>query len=91
MKNSADKPIRVLHILETLDRAGIETFLMNLFLTGAFSTFGPSTYMDRSHITVIRPLVYAPEKEIRKFIKRENTFQRAKEQIEKIKEDLQNK
>lgn len=50
----------------------LETFLMNLFLTGAFSTFGPSTYMDRSHITVIRPLVYASEKEIRKFVKREN-------------------
>ncbi len=31
MKNSADKPIRVLHILETLDRAGIETFLMNIY------------------------------------------------------------
>ncbi len=50
----------------------LETFLMNLFLTGAFSTFGPCTYMDRSHITVIRPLIYTPEKEIRKFVKREN-------------------
>jgi len=48
----------------------IETFLMNLFLTGAFSTFGPSTYMDRSKITVIRPLIMTPEKEIKKFIKR---------------------
>ena len=26
--------------------------------------------MDRSKITLIRPLIYAPEKEIRKFIKR---------------------
>ncbi|MFR0823105.1 MAG: tRNA 2-thiocytidine biosynthesis TtcA family protein [Clostridia bacterium] len=50
----------------------LETFMMNLFLTGAFSTFGPSTYMDRSKITVIRPLIYAPEKEIKKFVKREN-------------------
>ena len=50
----------------------LETFLMNLFLTGAFSTFGPSSYMDRSKITVIRPLIYLPEKEIKKFIKREN-------------------
>ena len=50
----------------------LETFLMNLLLTGSFSTFGPTSYMDRSKITVIRPLIYTPEKEIRKFVKREN-------------------
>ena len=50
----------------------IETFLMNLFLTGNLSTFAPSSYMDRSKITVIRPLIYTPEKEIKKFVKREN-------------------
>ena len=50
----------------------LETFLMNLFLTGNFSTFGPVNYMDRSKITVIRPLIYLSEKEIKKFVKREN-------------------
>lgn len=50
----------------------LETFLMNLFLTGNFSTFGPSTYMDRSKITVIRPLIMTNEKEIKKFVKRNN-------------------
>lgn len=50
----------------------LETLLMNLFLTGAFSTFAPTSYMDRSKITVIRPLIYTPEKEIKKFVKREN-------------------
>ena len=50
----------------------LETFLMNLFLTGSFNTFGPSTYMDRSRITVIRPLIMTPEKEIKKFVKRNN-------------------
>ena len=50
----------------------LETFLMNLLLTGSFSTFGPISYMDRSKITIIRPLIYTPEKEIRKFVKREN-------------------
>src|SRR5699024_10295052 len=39
---------------------------------GNLSTFAPVSYMDRSKITLIRPLIYAPEKEIRKFIKREN-------------------
>ena len=50
----------------------IETFLMNLFLTGSFSTFGPSTYMDRSKITVIRPIILVPEKEVKKFVKHNN-------------------
>lgn len=50
----------------------LETLLMNLFLTGSFSTFAPTSYMDRSKMTVIRPLIYTPEKEIKKFIKREN-------------------
>ena len=48
----------------------LETFLMNLFLTGNFSTFAPTSYMDRSKITVIRPLIFTPEKDIKKFIKR---------------------
>lgn len=50
----------------------LETFLLNLFYTGAISTFAPISYMDRSKITLIRPLIYAPEKEIRNFIKRNN-------------------
>lgn len=50
----------------------LETLLMNLFLTGNFSTFAPTSYMDRSKMTVIRPLVYTPEREIKKFIKKEN-------------------
>lgn len=50
----------------------LETFLLNLFYTGSISTFAPISYMDRSKITLIRPLIYAPEKEIRNFIKRNN-------------------
>ena len=50
----------------------LETFFLNMFYAGNLSTFAPISYMDRSKITLIRPLIYAPEKEIRKFIKREN-------------------
>ena len=50
----------------------LETFLLNLFYTGSISTFAPISYMDRSKITLIRPLIYAPEKEIRNFVKRNN-------------------
>ena len=35
----------------------LETFLLNLFYTGSISTFAPVSYMDRSKITLIRPLI----------------------------------
>ena len=50
----------------------LETFLMNLFYAGSINTFAPMSYMDRSKITLIRPLIYAPEKDIRSFVKRNN-------------------
>lgn len=50
----------------------LETFLMNLFYAGSINTFAPISYMDRSEMTLIRPLVYAPEKYIRNFVKRNN-------------------
>lgn len=50
----------------------LETFLLNLFYTGNISTFSPTSYMDRSNITLIRPLIYAPEKYIRRFIRKNN-------------------
>ncbi|MCR5147079.1 MAG: tRNA 2-thiocytidine(32) synthetase TtcA [Clostridia bacterium] len=50
----------------------LETFLMNLFYAGSLNTFAPVSYMDRSKITLIRPLIYAPEKYIRSFVKRNN-------------------
>ena len=48
----------------------LETFFLNMLYAGNLNTFAPVSYMDRSKITLIRPLIYAPEKEIRKFIKR---------------------
>lgn len=48
----------------------LETFLLNLLYTGSISTFAPISYMDRSGITLIRPLIYAPEKDIRRFIRK---------------------
>ena len=50
----------------------LETFLMNLFYAGSINTFAPMSYMDRSKITLIRPLIYAPEKYIKSFVKRNN-------------------
>lgn len=50
----------------------LETFILNLFYAGNISTFAPVSYMDRSKVTLIRPLVYAPEKDIKKFAKKNN-------------------
>ena len=50
----------------------IETLLLNLFYAGNINTFAPVSYMDRSKVTLIRPLIYAPEKDIKRFIKKNN-------------------
>lgn len=50
----------------------LETFLLNLLYTGSIGTFSPVTYMDRSGITLIRPLVYLGEKDTKRFIKKNN-------------------
>ena len=50
----------------------LETFLLNLLYTGSINTFAPVSYMDRSKITLIRPLIYTPEKSIKAFTKRNN-------------------
>lgn len=50
----------------------LETFLLNLLYTGNIGTFAPVSYMDRSKITLIRPLIYTPEKDTRRFIRKNN-------------------
>jgi len=50
----------------------LETFLLNTLYTGNISTFAPKAYMDRSQITLIRPLIFTYEKDIKSFIKRNN-------------------
>ncbi|MDR0897977.1 MAG: tRNA 2-thiocytidine biosynthesis TtcA family protein [Oscillospiraceae bacterium] len=42
----------------------LETFLMSLFYEGRLHTFHPATYLSRTGITVVRPMVYLPEKHI---------------------------
>lgn len=48
----------------------LETFFLNLLYGGRINTFPPCTYLDRSNVTVIRPLIYLEEKEIKRFIKK---------------------
>ena len=48
----------------------LETFFLNFLYAGNLSTFAPVTYMDRSKITLIRPLIMTSEKDIYRFINR---------------------
>ena len=47
----------------------LETFMLNLLYTGSINTFSPVSYMDRTKITLIRPLIYAKEKDTKKLVK----------------------
>lgn len=48
----------------------VETFLMSLFYEGRISCFEPITYLDRSGVTQIRPMLYLPEQMIAHFVER---------------------
>jgi len=49
----------------------VETFFLSLFYEGRISCFSPVTYLGRKGITVIRPLIYMKESEIKGFVKEE--------------------
>ena len=48
----------------------VETMLMNLLFEGRIGCFQPVTYLDRSAITQIRPLLYCHEDEVRRAAER---------------------
>ena len=48
----------------------IETLLMNLLFEGRISCFQPVTYLNRTGVTQIRPLLYCREDEIRRTAER---------------------
>ncbi len=48
----------------------VETFMLNLFFEGRLGSFSPVTYLSRKDLTMIRPLIYAQEKDVRYFVNR---------------------
>ena len=46
----------------------IETMLMSLILEGRFHTFSPVTYLDRMDLTLIRPMIYVDEADVKGFM-----------------------
>lgn len=49
-----------------------ETFMMNLLSGGTIGSFRPVTYLSRKDLTVIRPMIFATEKEVAAAARREN-------------------
>lgn len=45
----------------------VDTFMLNLFYEGRLGCFQPVTYLSRSDIFLIRPMIYMPEKDVRYF------------------------
>lgn len=50
----------------------IETFFLSLFYEARLSCFSAVTYLDRMDVTLIRPLIYVEERDIRGYAKRAN-------------------
>ena len=48
----------------------VETFLMNLFNEGRIGCFSPVSYLSRKDLTMIRPLIFATEREVRNAVNR---------------------
>lgn len=48
----------------------VETFVMNLLTSGQVGTFLPYTELSRTKLTIIRPLIYYREYEIKSYIKK---------------------
>lgn len=44
----------------------VETLLMNLFFEGRLGCFQPVTYLDRTGVTQIRPMLYVREEKVRR-------------------------
>ena len=42
----------------------IETMLLSLIFEGRFYSFSPKTYLDRTDLTVIRPMMFVDEKDV---------------------------
>lgn len=48
----------------------VETFLMNLLYGGKIGSFSPVTYLSRKDLTMIRPLIFCDDRDIRNAVNR---------------------
>lgn len=50
----------------------VQTFLMNLFDSGKIGCFSPKSYLSRSDLYLLRPMIFCSEKEIERIANRVN-------------------
>ena len=50
----------------------VETFMMNLFFEGRLGCFSPKSYLSNRKLGLIRPLLYATEKDVQYFTNKRN-------------------
>lgn len=50
----------------------VETFMLNMFFEGRLGCFSPVSYLSNRKITLIRPLIYAQEKDVLYFSRKQN-------------------
>lgn len=50
----------------------VETFMMNLFFEGRLGCFSPKSYLSNRKLWLIRPMIYAMEKDVSYFARRQN-------------------
>ena len=50
----------------------VDTMMMSLVYEGRFHTFSPVTYLDRTELYVIRPLIYMNEADVIGFVNKNN-------------------
>ena len=50
----------------------VETFMLNLFFEGRIGCFSPMSYLSNRKLTLIRPLLYAKEKDVQYFARRQD-------------------
>ena len=48
----------------------VETFMMNMFFEGRLGCFSPKSYLSNRKLGLIRPLLYATEKDVQYFVNR---------------------
>ncbi len=78
----------------------VETLFLSMFYEGRLSTFEPVTFLDRTKITVIRPMIFIEEKDISAFCRnkpilfnpcpmdKQTKREYVKDLIKSIKEDI---
>lgn len=48
----------------------VETMLLSLIYEGRFHTFSPVTFLDKSQISIIRPMIYMNESDVKGFVRK---------------------